>query len=499
MTAPSAAAQPRPTGAAVTAGLTAFMGGPVAIALFAVALRSGEGGLVQRLASAWQEGGWPMYLVLLVGSVVATACGVCMFLGVQRGSLALLACGPLSALITAAGAFGFFTGMRSALAAIAHVSPADRATILAAGTAEALTCSAFGAAGTAGLIASLALGCLFGVAAQTGAARKLLGFAGGTFLVLGLVSGASVMRLGNIMGLFKAIAFAAPGDRLTILVAGSEEIDAQRLPMLGLLALLGLVLVAGAAMLKDQPRAAVLVPLLGLGGLVGLGLQSLAQSSIDRAATVPAGLKVETSTLLELPGVPRFEGATRCLGATTVGDCIEGDDLTAEALRDELAASLRRQADDAELFGRERGDPDVQVAVRADASAASLWRFLDAAVAEGAGGVELMGRQTSAPSKVVRELAAIEQAFRSDWRAVSVGLVREARRCKAACEFAAVEGEALRVGHETWSAGPVADARPPEGEVLVRGDRGLSPQALAKLALAAASHGRRLVLVLPNE
>ncbi|MBL8917791.1 MAG: hypothetical protein JNJ54_02945 [Myxococcaceae bacterium] len=493
-------AQPRPTGAAITAALSAFMGGPVALAIFALALGpGGEGGLAYRLASAWREGGWPMYLVLLVGGLVATACAVCMFFGVQRGSLAVLACPPLSALITATGAFGFFTGMRGALGAIAHVSPADRATILAAGTSEALSCSAFGMAGTAGLIASLALGCLFGVVAQTGATRKLLAFSGVTFLVLGLVSGAALQRLGDVMGLFKALAFAAPVDRLTILVAGSEELDARRLPLLALLAVLGLVLVAGAAMLKDHPRAAVLVPLLGLGGVAGLGVQALARASIDRSATPPAGLKIDTAKLIELPGYASFEGATRCLGPKTVGDCLEGDDLSPDALRDELAAIVRREAEEADLRGLARKGPDVPVAVQADASATSLWRFIDAAIAEGAGGVELLGQQASGPQRVVSELAVLEQAFRSDWRGVSVGLVREAERCRSACEFASVQGQGLLVGAETWKPGRLSGERTPDDEVLLRADRSLTPQALATLALAAASHGRRLVLVLPTE
>lgn len=492
-------AERRPTGAAVTAALTPFMGGPVAFAIFALALRSRrEEGFVQSLASAWQEGGWPMYLVLVVGGLVAMGCAACMFFGVQRGSLAVLACAPLSALIAAVGALGFFTSMRNALGAIAMVSPADRATILAAGTSEALTSSAFGAAGTAGLIGSLALGCLFGVAAQTGAARKLLAFSGATFVVLGLVSGASVMRLGDVMGLFRALAYAAPVDRLTILVAGSEEIDAQRLPFLGLLALLGLVLTAGAAMLKDQPRAALLLPLLGLGGLVGLGMQALARSSIDRSATAPAGLKVETATLIELPGFLRFEGATRCLGAKTVGDCLEGNDLTPDALRDELASELRRESMDAELFGRERKIADLGVAVQADASATSMWRFIDAAVAEGATGVELMGQQASQGHQVIAELAVMEQAFRSTWRGVPVGVAREAERCKTPCEYVTAQGEALVVGSETWKA-ERAGTREPRDEVLLRADRALTPQTLARLALAAASHERRLVLVLPNE
>jgi hypothetical protein len=491
----------RPTGAAVTAALTAFMGFPVAFAIFvaAVTSRHDEGGLFEKLARAWQEGGWAMYAVLLVSGLAAVGCAAFAFFGVQRGSIAILACAPVSALITAVGAIGFFSGMRNALEAVAHVHPADKATILAAGTSEALTASAFGMAGTAGLVGSLALGCLFGVVAQTGVARRLLAFSGGAFLALALVSLTAVLRLGVVMGIFRALAFVSPADRLTILVGGSDELAAYRVPMLGALALLALVVIAGAVALKEQPRAAVLLPLLGFGGLVGLGTQAIVRASLDRTVAEMAALRVDTRPLIELAGFYRFDGATRCLGAKTVGDCLEGDDLTPEALKDELEAVLRREAADAELFGREQRAPDVPVAVRADASAASLWRFIDTLVAAGGEGLELMGQQASKGYQVVGELAAMEQVFRSDWRGVPLGVGPEARRCKPTCTFATAQGEALVVDGQTWTAGPVKGETVRGDEVYLRADRALTPQTLAKLALAAASHDRKLVLVLPNE
>ena len=67
-------------------------------------------------------------------------------------------------------------------------------------------------AGTAGLLASLALGCLFGVVAQTGLARKLLVFTGATFLSLSLVSTTALMRISELTALFKAVAHVSPLD-----------------------------------------------------------------------------------------------------------------------------------------------------------------------------------------------------------------------------------------------------------------------------------------------
>lgn len=501
----NAPAERRPTGAAVTAALTPFMGGPVAFAIFAFALadRHEEGGLFEGLARAWQEGGWPMYLVVLVGGLVAAGCAACMFFGVQRGSLAILASAPLSALITAVGAFGFWNGMRNAIEAVAHVNPADKATIMAAATSEALTSSAFGISGTAGLLASLSLGCLFGVVAQTGVARKVLVFSGAAFFTLALISLSAVLRLGAVMGLFRALAYVAPVDRLTILIAGSEELQVYRLPFLGLLGLFAVVLAVGAVTLKESPRGAVLLPLLGLGGLVGLGLHAGAQTGIERSTaalvTRPAG-----AGLVDLPGYFDFEGATRCLGADRIGDCTEGDALTDEALADELGAWVRRAKDEAEYSFHGGGPLLLPIGVKADSSAQSLWRFIDASIGAGAFGISLVGEQEGAQPKVASELAVFVTLFRSKYRSVPVGLFLAGQeQCghgQKACDPATAKGEELVVGGATWKAGPLkgeASARP--DFVLVQADRTMTPQVLVKLALAASSQGRRLVLVLPRD
>lgn len=288
----------RPTGVAITAALTPFMGGPVAFALFAFVIARGRDGPVRQPRAGLGRG----RLVHVRGA----ADRWCRrdgerrlrLFGVQRGSGVLLANAPLGALITVVGALGFMTGMSGAAAAVVHASAADRATIMAAATAEALTTSAFGMAGTAGLLASLALGCLFGVVVQTGVARKLLAFSGGTFLVLAMLSTVALLRLSDLMGLFKAVAQVNPVDRGRILEMGSDELSRFNIPFLALLVLLAAIVAGGAVALKEAPRLAVLLPLLGFGGLVGLGAHAGARAFANqKTATLGATARTSGSSI----------------------------------------------------------------------------------------------------------------------------------------------------------------------------------------------------------
>lgn len=489
-----AAASKRPTGVAITAALTPFMGGPVAFALFTIALGSGgggDGGLFGRLANAWAEGGVFMYVVLLVGGLVAMTSAALMFFGVQRGSPAVLACAPLGALVTAVGAVGFFNGISGAADAVVHASPADRATIMAAATAESLTTSAFGMAGTAGLLASLALGCLFGVVAQTGLARKLLVFSGATFLSLSFVSTTALMRLSELMGLFKAVANVSPLDRPTILVMGSDELARFRLPMLGFIVLVLVVLVAGALAMKESPRTAVLLVLLGAGGLVGLGVQAgLTSLSEGKAAGL---LPVDPSlALIELDG---FAASPTwwCLSGAEVRDCVEGRVMGDEQLADELAAHVRNKAEygAAELVS-------IPVGVAPKASAAALWKFIDAAVRAKANGITLTGQKDTGSLKVVAELAALAPLMQVKERSVPVGFATEGTPCEGGCELGTVVGDTVKGEQLVFDDVRIIDERAPLRDVVhVKADRTVTPERLARLAIATANEGRTLVLVLP--
>ncbi|MBL8937383.1 MAG: hypothetical protein JNM69_22675, partial [Archangium sp.] len=443
---------------------------------------------------AWAEGGWFMYAVVLTGGVVAMVSAALMFFGVQRGSAAVLANAPLGALITAVGALGFMNGMSGAAAAVVHASPADRATIMAGATAESLTTSAFGMAGAAGLLASLALGCLFGVVVQTGVARKLLAFSGGTFLVLAMLSATSLMRLSDLMGLFKAVAHVNPIDRGRILEMGSDELSRFNLPFLGLLVLLAVIVAAGAVSLKEAPRLAVLLPLLGFGGLVGLGAHAGARAFANQK-TSELGAISPSYGLVDFKGYAGREPQW-CLKGAEVRDCEEDRAIDADALLDETASQVRRRRDSAY---DEKAPVELPVGITAKASAAALWQFIAAARAANASGVVLTGEHEGTPLKVAGEIGGLAPLLQVRWSAVPVGLLTTDAPCEQHCEVGSVKGDTLVVDGKAFEAMPMVDESDLRDEVHVRVEPTLSPELLVKLARDAAGNGRKLVLLLPAD
>jgi hypothetical protein len=492
----------RPTGAAVTAALTPFLGLPVTIAIFALAVGAfGRGGSLGSLAMAWRDGGWPMYLVLGLGGVVSIVSAPLMFFGVHRGSVAVLANAPLASVLAAAGAAGYWLGMNGAISAISFASPADRATLLAAGFSEAINSSLFGLAAMAGLLVCLALGALFGFAAQTGVARTLMGSSMACFGALAVVAGVSLKRLAELMEGFRALANAAPDQRVTLLVEMAKELERYRTHSLAALGLLVVVLAVGAVLLKSSPRAAVLLPLLGLGGLVGLGTQAMARVSIDSMAPAmgpPLGL-------ITLDGLPSNE-TTWCLSDVGVVDCRDGaprgEAVTAEALEDELGAFIRRLEDLEEARGEDRAEVPVPLGVTPKATASGLGGFVTAALTTGATRLELQGEIEPRPLELPSEFSAFSSLVTSRLRMVPVGLAWRSKRCPDGCELAAVTGDALKVGAETWTAASLATrGSTPTKEVLIASDPSMTPQTLARLAMAACAKDRLLVVVVsdPNE
>lgn len=485
----------RPTGAAITAALTPFMGGPVAFALFAFSVGGGgDMGLFGNLAQAWAEGGWFMYAVVLTGGVVAMVSAALMFFGVQRGSAAVLANAPLGALITAVGALGFMNGMSGAAAAVVHASPADRATIMAAATAESLTTSAFGMAGAAGLLASLALGCLFGVVVQTGVARKLLAFSGGTFLVLAMLSVTSLLRLSDLMSLFKAVAHVSPLDRGRILEMGSDELSRFNLPFLGLLGLLVVIIAGGAVSLKEAPRLAVLMPLLGFGGLVGLGAHAGARAFANQK-TAALGAISPSYGLIDFKGYAGRDPQW-CLKGAEIRDCEEDRVVDTDALLDETASQVRSRRDYAY---DEKAPVELAVGIGPKASAEALWQFIAAANQAHATGVVLTGEHERAPLRVAGEIGGLAPLLQVRWSAVPVGFLPADAPCEQHCEAGTVKGDSLMVDGKAFEAMPMVDEQDLRDEVHVRVEPTLRPEQLVKLASDAAGNGRKLVILLPAD
>jgi hypothetical protein len=103
-----------------------------------------------------------MYLVVGAAMVSSLILAV-LITAATRGSTGVAVALPaLSALPALAGAAGAKWGMDGALAAVAHASPSDRATLLLASAGEALQASTFGAAMSCGLALGVGLGLFVG-------------------------------------------------------------------------------------------------------------------------------------------------------------------------------------------------------------------------------------------------------------------------------------------------------------------------------------------------
>jgi hypothetical protein len=493
----------RPTGAAIAAALSPFMGLPLTFLFLLATLGAGVedeygGGPFSRVSQAWVEGGFAMYLVVISGGVVAVIVALLMFFGVQRGSGAVLASAPLSSSLVAVGAFGSWIGMTGTIEAVTHAYPADRATILAGATGETLNTSLFGLCAMAGMLGALLPGLLLGVIAQAGLARRLLAVTMGVFGSLMLVAWALSNRLAELMGSLKAVAHARPVDRLTLLAGVGEELSRYRLYALGALGLLLLVVALGAVSLKSAPKLAAMVPLLGLGGLFGFG----AQSFVERPPASAAGILAPASLgLVELRGFGGGVEPRWCVDPKSLVACDqEGlkDPVEHEALIDELE-SRHRLARDLDGQAEEDAEPSVSLGIVRGADAAASWTYFEAAARAGIRRVALVGQVAPREVKLPPEVELVGRALDVPFRMVPIGLAAEGSGCDSSCTRATVDGDVLVVGDQRWTAAPLEGfSRPLRQQIAITGTADLSPEVLVKLAMAAAAHDRRLIVLMPD-
>lgn len=487
----------RPTGAALGAAVSPFIGLPLTFVFLLITVglgvESAYGGPFGAVSSAWAEGGWGMYLILGAGGAFSLVAAVLMFFGVQRGSAVVLANAPLASALAAVGSFGYWTGMNGAIAAIAGAHPDDRATILAGATGEALNTTVFGLCAMSGLLGALVPGLLLGVIAQTGMARRLLVIAMGVFGSLMLVSWALASRLSELMGSLKAVAHASPADRLTILVGVGEELSRYRLYVLAPLGLLLVVVAGGAALLKRSPKLAVAVPLLGLGGLFGFGTQSFVEQRVSSAA---ATLASRPLGLVALEGASAF-APDRCVQNSALIECgAEGfkGAIRQEVLVDELEAGVRQ--DDPNDVDSE---PWARLGLARGAQAAATWEFLTTAARARVRRVALVGEGTPREMKLPAELEVVAKALDGPFRMVAIGLAPEGSGCGQSCTRATVEGDGLVVDGQQWTATSIDPSGGRlEKQVAIALNPALEPETLVKLALAAVANQRRLVVLFPD-
>lgn len=466
----------RPTGAAVAAALSPLLAVPLSLLL----LRLRVGGSGEGLGSTWVEGGVGMYLVLLSELALALVAAALMYFGVHRGSPVVVANAPLASALAAVGALGFWLGVDAVLDAIVHAHPMDRTVILAAGTAEALSASLFGLCAMAALLLALCAGLVLGILAQEGTPRRLLLATTGVFGALAAVAWASAGRVDVLMSGLKAITTVSAGQRQGLLVGLGEELASARTSLLLTVVAVVVLSIVGAALVRSTPALAVAVPLLGLGGLFGLGVQAVAERGLreGRGAGLPASKPL---------GLLAFEGhegiAPRwCARSSGLVDCDTEARAVDPAMLREVLASLATD-DEKDL---------VTLGVSPGAESRTVWAFLAAAAGARVGGVVLVGEFSPRAMKLPAELEFLRSNLTASFRMVPVALSTGASGCGERCVRASVQGESLVVGSETWSAAPLGPASPgTELQVSIDSDLSVSPETLVKLAMAAARHERR--------
>jgi TonB family protein len=134
------------------------------------------------------------------------------------------------------------------------------------------------------------------------------------------------------------------------------------------------------------------------------------------------------------------------------------------------------------------------LAVEVLAEAAGWWVFVGAALGAGVVELDLIGEAKPVVRQLAPELAPLAEALAVTRRSVPLTLALEPVGTPAE-----VSGESLLVDGQRWTAAALTS---PKGEltdtVSVRADLSMRPQTVVQLALAAASHQRRLVLVVPS-
>jgi hypothetical protein len=513
----------RPTGAAVAAALSPFVGLPLTFAVLTavvgVEVSDEFGGPLSRIQQTWVEGGWGMYLVLAAGGVLSTVAAVLMFFGVQRGSPGVLANAPLASLLVAVGVFGFWDGMVGSFRAVAHAAVEDQAIIMAAATGEAFSTTLLGCCAMAGLLVSLCFGTLLGVLSQEGLARRLLIASTAIFASLAALAGASAVRLHELSGGFKAIAHASPVDRLSILVGTGNDLARLRVPFLAVVAVFVVVLIAAPLLLKEAPRLVVLAPLMALAGLFGFGAHEFALKRVE-GDVAAMGRDVRLG-LIELAGFPT-ESPDLCVKSNDVVECVErqpfedlldedgeftkkppdvprkpGKPMADERLRELLMERKARFS--GSLYGGETSIAETSIGLMSGAEASGTWKVLRLAANGGFRRMALIGETTPRVPEVPSEYKAIVAALSLPFRMAPVGL-EPVSGC-AKCKRATVSGDGLVVGAETWKAGSLDEVFPDrlEDEVAITAETSMRAETLVKLALAAAAHRHRLVLLFPDD
>jgi len=443
--------------------------GPVTLAFLVVLGGSGEDGGFEGLARLFTDGGPASYAVLLFGALASLVGAVLMAVSVRRPGLpSALALTPfLLPMLAALG--GVVSGMRAVTMAIGTVNPADRATILMAGTGELTSACVQALAFAASGVLCVALASLLTLGAPVRGARLVTALGSGTLAgALGLMTLQDV----SIRSSFSALAHVSPLDRLTLL-SGIIEDWRQLNHVSGAVFLASLVVaVVGAALVARRDRAA------GIGAGVVLLVAAIGFRGFN--------------ALTERQLTSVSAGPLRAPLMTVSGH--QPSTWSAAELKDSAPAKV----DDEVLSHARRLDPEhpwIGVELRPELAPATLLRALQTAHFVRAN-VELVGDAPKTKLDAPPLFAAAVVAVGELQLMAPVRVAFTGEPCDG-CKLATLTPEGLTLESERWKPEAVSPTGElgelPGVEVAWPGEL----PALVRASLTALSHGHVLVVRVP--
>ncbi len=482
--APVAPPQPAPVGIPLLAAAIALLGPVIGFVVFIMQVGGapeseyGDSSTTAGLASAWNEGGWPMYAAFAASMFLAFFSALFVFFAARRS--AALAIGlPLFAVIPAAiGGAGTNWGLQGAMTAVAHVSPADRVTILCAALKEALWTTTFGASLSAGACVTLALALIIASRAQQKDTHRqaltLGGLLFGGFSALAIVGAITSRAVGDAYGLIAYASHSFMIDGMLELVLGFQRWQGFTA---GVALALGIVILVATAMLKAPAagRGAFLLAAMFSALLLFVSVRSKVSEAFVEAVSAPSNFGGERF---------KFDAPEARDGAGTDVD----ESFDAEAAT-RLTSNLRatRELHDA------AGDKleDVALTLRPGVKAEGLALALHAVAMERFRAVTLLTDPTNpAPSvlpppfsfvSIMSHGLKVKLAFRDD-------------SCGEECELATLNADALVVGAENWPLEKSATTQQ-DGEPLYLAVAPIEPSQLLAAIATASKHQRSLTLL----
>jgi hypothetical protein len=453
------------TAVSVLSGFIALGALPLGVVLFGL--------VTEELASALNEGGPGMYALLAVAALATVAGAVGVFLA-ARGNFGVWAGSALLApVLMAVGTLAYGNAVTGTFKAIAHASPLDRPLIMRGGVGECNQLLVLAAALAAGLFVMQGLAMIVaGFAAKASALRKSLLLLGLGLLAIGAWQAFSARATSGERDALRAMAHAAPLDRLTLVVDGFERMASSRqLSLFPLLAALALAVVAAVVLRADRRLAAgvlfgILVPLVGVGG-------ARATARLDPEVQEMLVKPEFAQELLSLDGPPSDTRFTRLSVGTQLTDGY------GEGGAPELDS----------LAGREVG-----LLLEAGVTREALLKALQQLRAAGVSSLTLVGTQKTPPPPSVPANWAV---LFDEPRALPLALLSP-RDCGEGCQRATLTEQSLSWGAETWplkrsSFFPAYDLKP-----IPLGAEGVSLESLLAACHTVGGQGAMIALVLPE-